>query len=743
MDSAIEIINNFKSTLITKLGARNATSDWTEKCEETILTMAEENLVLHSTEYRSQIIGRLKITCTSSGKKCVKGFSAKSIERLFMSDNPTFGHPDKINVLGYFLYNEDWNNKKKSIQDAFSILKSKKNKRTILHFDLYEYSTPQKRIRHLIDNNTSGSISNFKDALTLIESTWQNQPDPILMLQKLEIYERSGQNPGEGLKFYNQVKQIVPMRESEPHTNSRLHYLLGRLHSQHGHIGDGLNYYSLNDVDDPKNPFDLRSIFEIASFYFRIEDFIKAKRKFEVFLASLANPFGFEVQKIDALHYLALLNMIRSVHASKYAILSYFPEDDIEKSNEYLIKSKKELSELPPYLVKNHKSDLLLWQNCLEAWLMEVSGDRTSAWEKFKLILENFEDISDFNSTQAHVLSYKSKYLNRTNDYDTSAKIGQKLLDYYSHPERRRYMTEGKIHSDMAAAYEFKGLTELVNYHYRECARLFHECRVIYEWPIMKRIHLILDKLKINMNYSSYNESRKKIGYSHHKEFVDFVIKDAELKLDSFVLDIGCGSGIDLNEIRQQTNCQVIGIDADSNVLHDAMTKIPVICANIETTKIPVQDSSVDAIIVVNVTHLLKNRIALAAEVYRLLKQNGKFYLPLMTEEYLSSLHIARYFPTWAQKEYERQWKFDDAEKILTTTGFKIVNRVNVSMGRIKIDSKYCDDLEKGIQSGLSLISATERLSGLTELKKDISIIEKNGEPKTEDRIRPVLICTK
>lgn len=97
------------------------------------------------------------------------------------------------------------------------------------------------------------------------------------------------------------------------------------------------------------------------------------------------------------------------------------------------------------------------------------------------------------------------------------------------------------------------------------------------------------------------------------------------------VLDIGCGTGADLAGLRRLTapGTRLVGVDSSGEKLEAARAALPhdpglELCRHDVATGLPFEASSFDRAISVNLLECVPDKLALLAEVHRVLQPDGK-----------------------------------------------------------------------------------------------------------------------
>jgi ubiquinone/menaquinone biosynthesis C-methylase UbiE len=116
------------------------------------------------------------------------------------------------------------------------------------------------------------------------------------------------------------------------------------------------------------------------------------------------------------------------------------------------------------------------------------------------------------------------------------------------------------------------------------------------------------------------------------------------------VLDLGCGAGLDslLAAQRVGPNGKVIGIDMTPRMIAKAQTNVEILgISNVEFVlgqieELPLPSASVDLAISNGVFNLCPDKPRVLAEVFRVLKPNGRFQMAdVLLERYVTPEEVA------------------------------------------------------------------------------------------------------
>jgi SAM-dependent methyltransferase len=122
---------------------------------------------------------------------------------------------------------------------------------------------------------------------------------------------------------------------------------------------------------------------------------------------------------------------------------------------------------------------------------------------------------------------------------------------------------------------------------------------------------------------------------------LDYSIKSS---MPDVVCDIGCGNGVFTGAIKQNHQCKLIGIDANSHALSQA-SKLgfdQLFQTNdFSNDNLPIDSDSVDLVICKDVMEHLVDPLHLTQEIFRITKPGG-FVL----------LHVPNHFPIWGRLKF-------------------------------------------------------------------------------------------
>jgi ubiquinone/menaquinone biosynthesis C-methylase UbiE len=110
-----------------------------------------------------------------------------------------------------------------------------------------------------------------------------------------------------------------------------------------------------------------------------------------------------------------------------------------------------------------------------------------------------------------------------------------------------------------------------------------------------------------------------------NERLMDIVLRLSALPKGARIADLGCGSGVFSNVLRQRGyNCT--GVDLSANLIRIARQKYPDIeFIEGDVENLPFDDASFDGVLLAGILHHFSDHTAFLSEVKRILKPGGKF----------------------------------------------------------------------------------------------------------------------
>lgn len=241
----------------------------------------------------------------------------------------------------------------------------------------------------------------------------------------------------------------------------------------------------------------------------------------------------------------------------------------------------------------------------------------------------------------------------------------------------------------------------------------------------------------------NYKIISKIIGDNLKVSLINQMIDILQIDEKSTVLDVGCGTGGDAYYLSKKSGALVVGIDNNLEVIGYSSKIIPVINFDILSHPLPLADSTFSHIFCLNFIHLIDDKALFFKEVYRLLKDDGKFLILITTPEQIKSRYINKYFPSLCSIEMKRHEFSPKLTEYLKDVGFINVTEKSIEIDPYVINFDYYHRLKAGILSSLLLLDDKERYDGLKNLKKDIQSFSLTHKFPSFRKMRSVLISFK
>jgi ubiquinone/menaquinone biosynthesis C-methylase UbiE len=161
-----------------------------------------------------------------------------------------------------------------------------------------------------------------------------------------------------------------------------------------------------------------------------------------------------------------------------------------------------------------------------------------------------------------------------------------------------------------------------------------------------------------------------------NQRLMDIVLRLSGLPKGARIADLGCGSGVFSNVLRQR-GYECTGVDLSPALIRIAKQKYPGIeFIEGDVEQLPFADASFDGVLLAGILHHFSDRSAFVAEVKRILKPGGKFVAfdpnrmnPAM---YLYRDRSSPLYSSVGVTENERPVLADEIAAIFRSAGFKV-----------------------------------------------------------------------
>ncbi len=128
------------------------------------------------------------------------------------------------------------------------------------------------------------------------------------------------------------------------------------------------------------------------------------------------------------------------------------------------------------------------------------------------------------------------------------------------------------------------------------------------------------------------------------------------------ILDVGCGTGA-LGRNRLSPEIEIHGVDIDAGAVAQAAGFEQAICLDLETSPLPYDDASFDAVLAKDILEHLRDPGRLVVEIHRVLRPGGVLVV---------SVIMAKPRAVWADYTHVRGFTRRSARLLLEDAGFEV-----------------------------------------------------------------------
>lgn len=206
------------------------------------------------------------------------------------------------------------------------------------------------------------------------------------------------------------------------------------------------------------------------------------------------------------------------------------------------------------------------------------------------------------------------------------------------------------------------------------------------------------------------------------EKIIDFIVEEGELKRDSRVLEIGCGTGNYTSLMKGRVE-EVWGIDVSEGMLQQARGKCQggrFIIDDAEQLK-KMEDGYFKCVYMVDVIHHIKDMEAMFRNIKRVLEPGGCVFIFSDSHDHIKNRLTTKYFPETLEAELKRYPDIIDIIERMRESGINVMDRGVLGLGT---DYDFGDTLlsiaRNKTYSMFSLISEDALQIGIKNLMEDM-----------------------
>ena len=207
-------------------------------------------------------------------------------------------------------------------------------------------------------------------------------------------------------------------------------------------------------------------------------------------------------------------------------------------------------------------------------------------------------------------------------------------------------------------------------------------------------------------------------------ETIEKLIKVLHVDNDSWLIDMGCGTG-NYAAALQQVAERVIGIDISVGMLERARAKFPGIqFVQGDITCLPFSSNTFDGALAIQVLHHIKEKELFIRQAYRVLRKGACFAIDSCSHQQMCTFWLYHYFPKGLDLDLARIPDCGEIASLLERTGFSNVI-IEKSYTDIAVEhekpERYLDKDYRDGQSTFCLISEEDIELGCKKLREDMA----------------------
>ena len=167
-----------------------------------------------------------------------------------------------------------------------------------------------------------------------------------------------------------------------------------------------------------------------------------------------------------------------------------------------------------------------------------------------------------------------------------------------------------------------------------------------------------------------------------HPEVVRSLVSGVQLKPESRVLEIGCGTGNYARAIHQLAGCRCWGVDPSVEMLsHTSSESRSLEFQAGSAEQLPFEDHQFDLAFSVDVIHHVDDLVTACREAHRVLDSGGRLCTVTDSESIIRNRRpLASYFPQTVDVDLSRYPSIAELRRIMQQVGFRAIDQQMVQL---------------------------------------------------------------
>ena len=211
-------------------------------------------------------------------------------------------------------------------------------------------------------------------------------------------------------------------------------------------------------------------------------------------------------------------------------------------------------------------------------------------------------------------------------------------------------------------------------------------------------------------------------SYSRYRKAVSLVLDEIQqvcrLSSESKVLEVGSGTGIQLNALVEATNCHGWGIDPSIDMMNQAVPHKKLRFLQGHAEELPFERDFFDLVFSINVAHHLQDTSNYFQEALRVLKPDSMICTATDSEKKIRNRKpLAQYWPETVDVDLKRYPSITVLRQQMVGVGFIDIKAREIQETFVVTDAT---PYREKVFSCLRLITETEFRTGLRRMEDDL-----------------------